>query len=191
MTNNHLNNLLFLLAGTSLALGCDLGSDDDDTTTGQSTDGGPTAGDDNMQDTAADDNTMMDTAAETASPDTGDTAGDTMSPGTTAGTGDDATTTATTGEEYSACFDYATNVVECFKDADMMEEYDLCEMYLDYYAGIDKPCLAAAEDLYACLGALDCKDLVADEGCAKESELFAKVCPEPMGTGTTAGTAGG
>lgn len=190
MTNQHINNLLFLLASGSLALGCDV-EDDDDGGSGQDTaatdDGtagdddhgtadehGSTAGDD-VQETGADSGTAAD-ADGTA----GDTAGDT-------GTAGD------TSSEPTVCFNFAKTAAGCDDTVDQTEEYDYCEGLLDYYAAYSKDCLTAAEEFYACLGTLDCRTFNANEGCEAEVDVFAEACPLPEETGTDGetGTTGG
>ncbi|MBL4685455.1 MAG: hypothetical protein JKY37_12745 [Nannocystaceae bacterium] len=189
MTNQHLNNLLFLLASGSLALACDVSDDDDggsgqgtsatddtagDDSHGSSGDHGTTAGDD-VQETGADsDGTAADTAADTA----GDTAADT-------GSGD-------TGTGSGACFDFAKTAAGCDDAVDQTVEYDYCEGLLDYYANYGKECLTAVEEFYACLGTLDCRTFNADEGCDAEATVFTDACPIPDDTGTDeTGTTGG
>lgn len=112
---------------------------------------------------------------DVADPDPSDDSGDTSEPPedptttSVADTTGDAETTSggdpTIGGDRQICEAYAAHIVLCYPQQGpnqaMFVEY--CASSLDYYGAISPDCLAAAEELFACLVAVDC-DAFLDEG---------------------------
>ena len=194
MTKNELNNLLFLVGATSaLALACDINLEDGDNDTNAGTtsggDGGTAGTTDADADADADADLDADAEAEAES------VGESDVDGTTDVDADADAEVGDTGGDYSkACTSYAEAVSYCYKGGKL--GYDgyvvLCqENYIDYYYAEGLPeCATAYEELFACLGTLDCKMLELSEGCDDEGLKVVELCPVPD-PGDTGGSEGG
>lgn len=182
-TNQHLNNLLFLLAGSSLALACDVSSGDDGETGGGPTGTSHGTGDHDGTDTAGDEtSTTEDTMP--ASDDLMDDGADTSTgPGDASdSTGIDADSSGSedTGGDSELCMSYAMHISSC-RTLDYTYEDGLmyCASNFELYEEGGPDCVSAGQDLYACLSTADCKGLAAGTECLDEVEAVNDICPPP------------
>lgn len=157
--------LAFLLTLAALPMaGCDLdGHEPSDDATGDTTIGGEqTDATTSSSDTGASTSTGSDPTEDPTTTDSADTTGAVET--TTSGD-------PTTGGGGQICEAYAAHIVLCFPQQGpnqaMFVEY--CTSSLDYYGSVSADCLAAAEDLYACLVAVDCEVFLDDGNCPEQT----------------------
>ncbi len=159
----------------------DTAGDDDD---------GPGPADDTGADTSADTGADADTSAETGA-DTGVEA-DT---GSDADTGFDTGSSlycdeppAVSGEISQLCVDYEAWSANCFFDGELPEECAeyyaaYCQFLLEEYETNDGPaCLAAMEELFACINGLTCREYgTLPIPCPEQVAAAEAVCPSTEG----------
>jgi hypothetical protein len=176
--DTRVSNLLFLLTAAPLGVACVITSDDTDTdvvtsstpattTTGAETDD-PTAGT-----TVAPGETTETPGETTETPaETTETPADTT-------LGDDTTTGGV--EVPESCATYGDQYLECVMDEESAAAAVAdCSERLMMYEAYGPDCLAAAEDVYACLSALTCEEFVdvkvSAMACMKQNMALETAC---------------
>ncbi len=190
MRDNHLHNLLFLLgASTVAAAGCDININDgsDSGNSGMGTDGGDdgaTDGADDGNDDGADDGNDdavdegNDDAVDEGTDDAVDEGNDTVGPADTGADDESGYADLGSGGYVNLCEVYGLAAELCVEGAMGPEPYTAyCEQVIGYYyesQGAD--CATAFAEVFVCLTTLDCKELVAGEGCVEETEALQEFC---------------
>ena len=84
-----------------------------------------------------------------------------------------------------SCSDYAMKFAECYGDmgyAALLAES--CACYVTYYGAMyAADCSAAVQDMYACLAALSCEELMAEGACAAQEAETDEICSGDETTG--------
>lgn len=175
--DNNVTNLLFLLSLAPMSAGCIITTSDDDGSNddGATTNNATTA---NTEDTG---DTPPDTTGNVATSDVATSDTGVATTGLDTGSGDGPATGDTTegSNPGELCMLYADHIsYDCIGDPKAYDAYYyLCGARYELAVEAGADCLAATEDVTACLSTVDCKEWFDDAGCTKEIAAFQKVCP--------------
>jgi hypothetical protein len=184
LSDDRFTNRMFLLSLAPLLAACPAGDDTSgDTTTGPSTSGGSST---NATTSSGMEGTSSTSSMATESTAMGSTESGTAADETTAGL--DCEGGPRVGEIVPVCLAYATQYNDCSFDGSLpqacIDRYAAyCQYTLDQYTmAYGEVCAMSFVELYACVTALTCEELMMVEmnnPCAAQFEAFATACPVP------------